>query len=135
MRILIGPLAVALLAGCSTSPISAENAKPVPRDRAFSFQSVSTGNSTLIVTRDSGFTGGGCNTKIMLNGKLAAEVGAGESVTFHLPPGDVIIGADGKGICSGGLKERELTLQAGSVKRYRISIDSSMSMDISPTAM
>lgn len=131
MRILIGVLAVAVLAGCATSPVPAEQADPVPRARLFAFQTPSSGQAIVIITRDEGFTGGACNTTVSIDGRRAAEIGAGETAKFYVAPGDRMLSASS---CGSGLKEREARVQAGSTKRFRISIDSAMSLDLSPTA-
>jgi hypothetical protein len=131
MRILIGALAVALLAGCSTSPIPAEQADKVPSSRLYAFQEPLTGKSALIVTRDEGFVGSGCNTTISIDGQRSASIGSGETARFYLRPGDHMISASQ---CGSGLKERETSIQPGATKRFRISIDSAMSLDLSPTS-
>lgn len=130
MRILIGALAVALLAGCATSPVPSSEADPVPSSRLFAYQAPTQGDSTLIVTRDKGFVGGGCNTSVSIDGRRAAEIGAGESAKFRVTPGEHIVSASS---CGSGLKERETSIKAGGTKKFRISIDSAMSMDLSPT--
>lgn len=130
MRILIGALAIALLAGCATSPVPSSEAEPVPLSRLFAYQAPTQGDSTLIVTRDKGFVGGGCNTAVSIDGRRAAEIGTGESAKFRVTPGEHIVSASS---CGSGLKERETSIKAGSTKKFRISIDSAMSMDLSPT--
>jgi hypothetical protein len=133
---LIGLLAISsiILAGCSTSPIPSDQAAPVPASRLTAFQSKPTGQyGTLIVTRDSGFTGSACYTILYIDGKKSAEIGSGETAKFYLPVGERIIGANSTTMCGGGLKERSLVMGADDTKKYRISIDTSMSMDLSPT--
>lgn len=130
MRLFVGAVAVALLAGCATSPVPSGEADPVPSSRLFAFQSPAQGESTLIVTRDKGFVGGGCNTTLSIDGRRAAEIGSGETAKFRVAPGEHIVSASS---CGSGLKERETNIKAGSTKKFRISIDSSMSMDLSPT--
>lgn len=134
MRIWLGVIVLAVLSGCATSPISAEQASPVPSSRLYANQERTPGTAVLVVTRDKGFTGSACNTKLFIDGVLAGEIGAGESARFWVEPGAVILGAVGAGVCGGGLKEREVRLVAGKMSRYRISIDAAMSMDLSPTA-
>ncbi|KTC10565.1 hypothetical protein AO391_26435 [Pseudomonas marginalis ICMP 9505] len=131
MRILIAAVAMMVLAGCATSPLPAENADPVPGSRVFAFQAPLEGKSSLIVTRDKGFVGSACNTNISIDGTRAAAIGSGETANFHLTPGEHMISASS---CGSGLKEREVSIPTGSTKRYRISIDSAMSLDLSPTA-
>ncbi|WP_071554131.1 hypothetical protein [Pseudomonas frederiksbergensis] len=131
MRFIVGALAVALLAGCATSPVPSNEADPVPTSRLFSYQKPTTGYSTLIVTRDKGFVGSGCNTTVSIDGRKSAEIGSGETAKFFVPSGDHIVSASS---CGSGLKEREASIKSGSTKRFRISIDSAMSMDLSPTS-
>ncbi|UWF46865.1 DUF2846 domain-containing protein [Pseudomonas sp. N3-W] len=131
MRVLIGVVAMALLAGCATSPVPSGKADPVPASRLFLYQKPITNHSTLIVTRDTGFVGGGCNTTISIDGLKSAEIGSGETAKFFVPAGDHIISASA---CGSGLKEREASIKPGNTKRFRISIDSAMSMDLSPTS-
>ncbi|WP_080693444.1 hypothetical protein [Pseudomonas chlororaphis] len=131
MRILIAAVAVALLAGCATSPIPSEQADPVPGSRLFSYQKPVSGYSTLIVTRDTGFVGGGCNAAVSIDGRKSAEIGSGETAKFFVPAGEHIVSASA---CGNGLKEREANIKPGGTKRFRISIDSAMSMDLSPTS-
>jgi hypothetical protein len=130
MKLIVGALALALLAGCATSPVPSSKADPVPSSRLFAYQKPVSGDSVLIVTRDTGFVGGGCNTAVNIDGQKAAEIGAGETAKFFVPAGEHIVGASS---CGSGLKEREANVKAGSTKKFRISIDSSMSMDLSPT--
>jgi len=54
MRILIAAVAVAMLAGCASSAISVRDAKPVPSDEVYAFQTktgqVKAGRSRLCAT-------------------------------------------------------------------------------------
>jgi len=131
MKFILGALAVAILAGCATSPTPSSEADPVPPARLFSYQQPISGQSILIVTRDTGFVGGGCKTTVSIDGRKSAEIGSGETAKFFVPAGDHIISASA---CGSGLKEREASIQQGGTKRFRISIDSAMSMDLSPTS-
>jgi len=74
--------------------------------------------------------GGGCNTTVSIDGRRAAEIGSGETAKFRVSPGEHIVSASS---CGSGLKERETNIKSGSTKKFRISIDSAMSMDLSPT--
>lgn len=130
MRIFMGAIAVVVLAGCATSPTPSSEADPVPAKRLFSYQKPNSDQSTLVVTRDTGFVGSGCNTTISIDGRKSAEIGSGETAKFFVPAGDHIISASA---CGSGLKERETSIKSGATKRFRISIDSAMSMDLSPT--
>lgn len=133
MRILIGAVGLALLAGCATSPISADKADPVPSSRLFAFGGQA--EAQLIVTRDSGLYGAGCNYRLYIDGTLSAEFASGEVAKFGIKPGKHIIGLKPSAACGGwGLVERELEVRAGEVIRRRITL-SGDSFDISPTAI
>ncbi|MFM0265605.1 hypothetical protein [Paraburkholderia sediminicola] len=120
-----------LLSACATSPTPASEAKAVPTERVLAFQTQPGGESgTLIVSRDTGFFGGGISITIAVNGTKAAILKTGESVTLYLPAGESIVSAS---YWTGDLKEREVTLRPGQTKRYRVSFDGANSMDLSPT--
>ena len=85
MKLFVGALAVALLAGCATSPVPSDKADPVPNSRLFSNQKPGSGDAILIVTRDSGFVGRGCNTTVSIDGRKSAEIAAGETAKFFIP--------------------------------------------------
>ena len=130
MRILIAALGVALLAGCASSPVPSSQADPVPSTRLFAYQAAVPGDSFLVVTRDKGFVGSGCNGTVSIDGVRAAEVGSGETAKFRVTPGEHIVSAS---TCGSGLKERETSIKPGATKKFRISVDSAMSLDLSPT--
>ena len=129
MRILIAAVALAMLAGCfSTSPISADNADPLPANRIYAFTKKS--DAALVVTRDSGMYQVGLKVKFYIDGTLAADFASGEVGRFGLTAGTHIIAiSDG-----GGLMESEIELSPGQTIRRRISI-SGPRVDLSPTSL
>ncbi|MFJ2480671.1 hypothetical protein ACIOWE_10375 [Pseudomonas sp. NPDC087598] len=127
MRILIGALAVALLAGCASTAISVRDAQPVPADEAYAFQSKPSGESGKItVVRDSGAVGSGCDIVVYVDGRKAAKIGTGQRATFYLPPGTPNLGAGlaGSGLCAGAaIRTISASVQPGKESLYRISGD------------
>lgn len=104
MRILIGALAAALLAGCSSNPISISEAKQAPRDEIYAFQSTPAGSyGKITVLRDSGLNASGCDFVVYVDGKKSAKLGSGERASFLLSPGSysVGVGLAGMGLCAG----------------------------------
>lgn len=141
MRFLIAIVLAATLTACATKPISEAEAVPVPTDRLLAYQTPIAGDSGTVVTiRDAGFTGGGCNLAVYINGELAAQIGDREIARFHLPAGDHIIGTGptGRGTCVIGAERlrRELgvTLRPGETKKFRLSINPNSGPAIEPTA-
>lgn len=133
MRFLIGIFVFVLVAGCGSSPVSADRADPVPTTRLFAFGDKA--EAQLIVTRDGGLYGSGCNYRFYIDGTLAAEFAAGEVARFGLPAGRHILGSTFSGACGGGsVVEREIDIRPGETMKRRISVLIGGVQDISPTA-
>lgn len=138
MRILIGALAVALLAGCSTGPVSVSTAKTAAPAKVYAYQTKLAGSSgTLILVRDSGYIGGGCDMGIYVDGQLAARLATKEKVGLQLPAGQHVIGAGivGSGICAMGndRREREIAISDGKTSSYRVFTSTDGDVDLLPT--
>lgn len=143
MRILIGALGVALLMGCTTSPVSSDNAKAAPGERII-YKSAANAGSSITVTRDTGWiAGGGCYVGVLIDGKLAARLATGETVTFRVPEGRHILGLSGdpmgNGLCGleigQSIKESSADLKQGESQRFRISGDTNSGLDLRPTSL
>lgn len=132
----------ALVTGCSTSPVSFDQAKPVPGSRVMVYGQKPAGPyGTIQVSRDTGFVGSGCFVAIHVDGRAVARIDTGEAVSLFVPAGEHLVGlgADerGSGLCSfsGSLKEQSATLKAGQVKRFRIGGDTNVGLDIRPSSI
>ena len=133
MRFLIGIFVFVLVAGCGSSPVSSDRADPVPTQRLFAFSDKA--EAQLIVTRDGGLYGSGCNYRFYIDGTLAAEFAAGEVARFGLPAGRHILSSTFSGACGGGsVVEREIDIRPGETMKRRISVLIGGVQDISPTA-
>ncbi|EPB8575340.1 hypothetical protein ACRTL4_005081, partial [Escherichia coli] len=75
-------LPVLMLTACQSRPISIHDAKPAPQAKVFKYQSAAP--ATLVVMRDTGFVGAGCDASIFINGETVAKLATGEKATFHL---------------------------------------------------
>ena len=122
---------VVMLAGCST-PVTSSDAKPVPADRIFGYQVKPQGVDfgTLVITRDTGFVGGGVAVTVSIDGKQAAALRTGERVTLYVPAGEHIL-SDVQ--VANTRHDHELIVKAGELKFYRISIDSAATTRLTPT--
>ena len=127
MRVLIATVSVAMLAGCASSAISVRDAKPVPSDEVYAFQTKPVGESGKItVVRDSGAVGSGCDIVVYVDGRRAAKIGTGQRATFYLPLGSPKLGAGlaSSGLCAGAaIRTIAATVQPGKESLYRISGD------------
>jgi hypothetical protein len=96
--------------GCAgffkTDAVPAGAAKTVPNERMLAFQNEVVGYSKLVITRDTGYLGGGCYIAIEIERTLAARLDTGESATFYVPPGEVEVSVVpdplGRGLCALG---------------------------------
>ncbi|HFV5779996.1 hypothetical protein [Klebsiella michiganensis] len=125
-----------LLDGCATTAVSNDDAINVPAERIIlrSSQTKNPGEATLVVKRDAGFTGSGCNIVIYLDGRAIAELDTREKVTFYAQPGDHILSAKQTSICVAGLKEVGITLKENESKTYRIGFGGNADMSINASA-
>lgn len=123
---------ITALMGCATSPISADKAESVPASRMYAFNK-NTG-SQLVVTRDTGFFGAGCNHRFYIDGTLAAEFASGEIARFGVLPGRHVVGVKPSAACGGGgLTEAEVEVRSGESVRRRLSVTPG-GLAISPTS-
>lgn len=127
MRILIGALAVAVLAGCSSNAITIKQTTPASPDEVYAYQAKPSGPSGRVtVMREGGAYGAACDVVVYVNDKRAAKLGTSERATFHLPVGKATVGVGltDSGLC-GGAEVRTIPADVplNGEKLYRISSD------------
>lgn len=126
MRVFWVMLIAVGLSGCTSFRAHSEHLKAVPADRLSAWQQPLTPSSELVVDRDIGIMGGGCYVALLIDREPAALMAVGEVATFHLPPGEHIVGitTDKQGgmLCSKGRLNRELRLQANPGERQHLRI-------------
>lgn len=115
-------LSALLLSACSSVPVSPSAAYRVPADRMVSHGTPAEGTLPIVITRDSGLGASACATAISIDGAVAAYIRQGEVVTLHVPPGQIIVGAEPAGICPGNLTEVDATIGRGKPAHFRVSI-------------
>ncbi|KAB8310316.1 hypothetical protein EH227_07320 [Rouxiella chamberiensis] len=126
-KLLIAVLALGLV-GCTTSPVTSDQASHLPSDRTFAFGTGDHANSgALSVTRDSGLLGGGCYLGFYIDGQLAAKFDTAEKGTFYVKPGEHVIGIGnpgGAGLCNiakGYRREISIVVSQGETKKFRLT--------------
>lgn len=118
--------AMALLAGCSTTPLATSDTAPVPPERllsqAYSKPGKETG--TLVIKRDTGLAGSACNWIISYNGTDLAILASGESFALHPPAGEATVGARPRAaLCPGTMIETTILISPGKVRAMRLGMD------------
>ena len=126
MRVFWVMLVAVALSGCTSFRADTEHLKPVPAERLSAWQQTLATSSELVVDRDIGIMGGGCYVALMIDREPAALMAVGEVATFHLPPGEHIVGIttdkQGGTLCSKGRLDRELRLQTSAGERQHLRI-------------
>jgi len=127
------------LAGCHSTPVAVEDRIQAPAERLLAFQNPNIPSvSTIVVTRDDAFQGGGCFAAFSVNGQLAARLDIKETARFWVSPGEVLLKTSpdpqGKGLCSMGadthFTQRETILKPGETKHFRMTISPNGAIDI-----
>lgn len=137
MRSILAASMLTLLVGCSTSPVTLNEAISAPAARVTGYQAAVDGGAKIVVIRDSGFSGGGCYATVFINGNPVARLNPKEKAEFNVSPGEWTLGAalQGSGLC--GLNserlETELSLKSGQTKTYRIYKPGDGDVGIKPT--
>jgi hypothetical protein len=130
----------AIGSGCATKPPQAGQLRTPTPDRLIGLQSRATGDASVVVTRDVGYSGSACYAAVFVDGTVVGKLGTGERAAFYMPAGQHVLGTwnTGSGLCGyrEGQDRRETTvvLQPGDVKRYRILIDQG-GVAIAPTTL
>lgn len=122
MSRLLAALALsAVLTACATTPVTVDEARP-GIVTAFGQPGDTTG--VVIVKRDQGLLGSGCDFRILVDGQEAGRVSAGEMITLHVPAGRRLVGADSTSICGAGRHpvETEATIVAGATQMFRVKL-------------
>jgi hypothetical protein len=125
---------VVALAACSTSPVSTAEAVDVPASRVLdtSLLLPRAGTVPVVIKRDSGFVGGGCNAKVFINGTQVAELSTSEKLTVHLERGQHMLAAQHN--CMRTIAEASVSIQDSSPRNFRISTGAMGEFTIQPTA-
>lgn len=136
MKALIPVLLIAL-AGCATQPVPSSAAKMIPTDQVIdpTYLPDRPGTGSVTIKRDSGFLGGGCTTRVLVNASPVADLKHSEKIVLHLAPGDYVFSAQGTGLCKhADTAEVSSSITAGAAIAFRIGSPSGGGLVIYRTA-
>lgn len=134
-RIIVGIILVLGITGCSTTPVSPNDARLVQPIIKYQKQN---GYVPLTIIRDKGMIASACDITIYINGEQVANLGSKDKVIAYVPPGEAIIGAGfiGSGLCHGPeRKERSFIIAESTPRNFRIFLDQSANVDILPSTI
>lgn len=132
MRAFIGLVSLAVLVGCSTTPVSEDHARQIPPDRIYDralTKTSSSEESTVTFLRDEGFFGSGCSHVVYVNNRKAFAIRSGEGIRLHLAPGSYFFRLEtGVGMCPNIATSQSSDLKPGAHEEYRILLPSDGSL-------
>ncbi|MCU9949862.1 DUF2846 domain-containing protein [Pseudomonas sp. PDM13] len=124
MRVLFLGLALALAAGCSTSPVSEGEAERVPSERIYASDLVGKAQgdqASVLFLRDTGILGVGCTHDIYVNNRKVFSIRAGEGISLKLQPGEYSFRLEtGGGACPNVATSQDANLKPAGAIAYRI---------------
>ncbi|MEN0627970.1 hypothetical protein AAIG33_11060 [Phytobacter ursingii] len=135
IRIIVS-IAIFVLSGCATKPVSNEQAKAVPQQQIFNKELLVKKPRTgeVVIKRDAGFMGSACLTRVYVDGKDVADLDTAQKVVVYPIVGEHIISAWPKGICGGGMSEQSAKVESDRILIFRIGYGTNGDFGIYPTA-
>nr|WP_279291046.1 hypothetical protein [Pseudomonas sp. S25] len=137
---MIAAALLALVAGCSTSPVTEADAKPVPLERIYQSSMVAgssgykDGQATVVFLRDSGYYGSGCSHDVFVNNVKVFAIRQGEFIRLALPAGSYFFRLEtGGGLCPNIATSQSSELKVGQEEAYRILLPSDGNLRLTRT--
>lgn len=121
-RLALAALLSSCLAACSTVP-TIDSSRQITADRQLALQAPVADGASVIVLRDRSFSGSLVNYRLLVDGKVAAELGTGEYVTLHVPAGECLLEVRHPSATLGAIGDSQ-TLRADARARYYYRVNS-----------
>lgn len=115
-------IAILFLSACASGPVATSQASDVPSSRILTkrWLSPSSGTGTLIVKRDSGFTGAICPVRVHVDNTAVSDLMPSEKIELFLPVGDRVVRATTTGLCREGESEIKIAISSKMKRVLRI---------------
>ena len=135
MRLLALLLLLSLTA-CATTPLTIDQASPVPSSRILAPQLVAQTSNTgiLVVKRDSGFMGSACTIRVFVDAVPVADLAPAEKVELYVSLGEHSVVVTSNGICGGGTSEAAVVIMPERQRILRIASGQSGDIYLQPSA-
>lgn len=129
MRRLVIPLIAMVLTGCSTAPITEQQAKDIPAGRIYDRSLLSTGKAPgmgeVTFLRDQGTSGSACDHHVYVDNVRAFTIRRGEGVRLSLEVGEHFFRLEqGRGLCPNAAVSVETRVSDNADQAYRIAFES-----------
>jgi hypothetical protein len=120
-----------ILAGCSTTQIKLEAAKPIPKEHIYNnaYLKHEEGNELVHFIRDQGFTGSACSHTVFIDNDKAFAIQPGQAISVSLKSGNHFFRLDlGAGLCPNESYSQSTYLNIGEPQTFRISVSSNFNL-------
>jgi hypothetical protein len=124
------------LAACATTPVTVNQAAPVPGSRILAPQLLAQKAYTgsLVVKRDSGFMGSACTIRVFVDAVPVADLAPAEKVEVFVPFGEhSVVVTSANGICGGGTSETAVVIMPERPRILRIASGQSGDLILQPS--
>jgi hypothetical protein len=124
------------LAACATTPVTVNQAAPVPGSRILAPQLLAQKAYTgsLVVKRDSGFMGSACTIRVFVDAVPVADLAPAEKVEVFVPFGEhSVVVTSANGICGGGTSETAVVIMPERQRILRIASGQSGDLILQPS--
>lgn len=109
------------LSGCAQRDTTIRNVVP---SRVFTpTQNAPATDATLTLHRDLGLYGGGCSARVLMDGRLLAQLEQGEQISLPVPAGSHQLKLRWFGACATADQELQTSLPNGGQATYDIAAD------------
>jgi hypothetical protein len=133
---LLASLLFLLVTACATTPLTTNQASPVPASRILAPQLIAQRAYTgiLVVKRDSGFMGSACTIRVFVDAVPVADLAPSEKVELYVALGEHSVVVSPNGICGGGTSEAAVVVMAERQRILRIASGQSGDIYLQPSA-
>ncbi|OOF70022.1 hypothetical protein BKG91_03475 [Rodentibacter caecimuris] len=121
-KLILSILVGILLTGCSTTPITENTGKQVPKERVYDLTLTTPAKNTakVVILRDSGFTGSGCSHDIFVDKTKAVSLKQGEYANLYVSYGEHVLRLkSGAGLCPNIEDTDSFTAKENQTLKYR----------------
>jgi hypothetical protein len=133
---LLALLLVLSLTACATTPLTIDQASPVPSSRILAPQLIGqrTYTGSLVVKRDSGFMGSACTIRVFVDAVPVADLAPSEKIELYVALGEHSVVVSSNGICGGGTAEAAVVIMPERQRILRIASGQSGDIYLQPSA-
>lgn len=130
-------VAVLVLAGCATQPVTITDARPLTESRLLpgfeAYRAPFPGGAKVVVVRDKGLYGSALTMKLFVDGQPVGLLRPSDRLELYVPLGSHVLGVEPQPLLEKSIREQAFVFDQAKSYFFRISIPSVGEPEISPT--